>query len=114
MGYVDENLITDEVVMYRGRLHWVGLVGPGLIAGAAFGLIAPVRAFLDTNTTTLVVVSLVLIVIGSLPLMKAFIDRASAEYAITNKRVIFKEGIVYRRTAEMFLSKIESVGVDQT
>jgi uncharacterized membrane protein YdbT with pleckstrin-like domain len=57
---------------------------------------------------------LLLIVIGSFPLVKALIARSAAEFAVTNKRVIFKEGFVYRRTAEMFLSKVESVGVDQT
>ena len=35
------------------------------------------------------------------------------EFAITNKRVIIKTGLISRRTLEMNLSKIESVKVDQ-
>ena len=38
----------------------------------------------------------------------------SAEFAVTNKRVILKTGFVQSKTAEMFLNKIESVGVDQS
>jgi uncharacterized membrane protein YdbT with pleckstrin-like domain len=114
MGYVDENLITDEVVTFRGRLHWLNLLGPALIAGAALGSIVVLGHYVETNSTTFLVGTIVLLVLGSFPLIKSAIERKAAEFAITNKRVIFKEGFVYRRTAEMFLSKIESVGVDQT
>ena len=41
------------------------------------------------------------------------IDRASSEFAITDRRVIMKVGLISRRTLEMNLSKIESVTVDQ-
>lgn len=42
------------------------------------------------------------------------IDSLTSEYAITNKRVIIKVGLISRRTIEMNLSKIESVNVDQS
>jgi len=41
------------------------------------------------------------------------IDKYTDEFAITNKRVIIKTGLISRRTFEMNLSKIESVNVDQ-
>src|SRR5206468_3570991 len=114
MGYIDENLITDEVVTHRGYVHWVGLVGPALIAGMAVGLAIAARALIDMSTEVFAVVAIVLILAGSSWLVRALIDRRAAEFAVTNKRVIFKVGFVYRRTAEMFLAKVESVGVDQT
>ena len=42
------------------------------------------------------------------------IDKYSDEFAITNRRVIIKTGLISRKTFEMNLSKIESVNVDQT
>ena len=42
------------------------------------------------------------------------IDRYTDEFAITNKRIIFKTGLISRKTFEMNLSKIESVNVDQS
>lgn len=42
------------------------------------------------------------------------IDRWTSEFAITNKRVIIKVGLLRRRTLEMNLSKIESINVNQT
>ncbi len=42
------------------------------------------------------------------------IDRYTDEFAVTNKRVIIKTGLVSRKTFEMNHSKIESVNVDQS
>src|SRR5688572_8921241 len=116
MGYVDENLITDEVVTYRGRLHWTGLLGPIAIAALfiIFGIIALWYAYGPEGSTVFTAIGVGLIVIGLVPLIKASIERRASELAVTNKRVIFKTGVVHRKTAEMFLSKIESVGADQT
>ena len=41
------------------------------------------------------------------------LERVSSEFAVTNKRVIWKQGIVRRRTGEMTLGKIENVQVEQ-
>ncbi|MFN8311116.1 MAG: PH domain-containing protein [Chitinophagales bacterium] len=38
----------------------------------------------------------------------------SDEFAITNKRVVIKTGLISRKTFEMNLNKIESVNVDQS
>jgi len=42
------------------------------------------------------------------------IAQATSEFAITNKRVIIKVGLISRRTLEMNLTKIESVNVNQS
>ena len=46
--------------------------------------------------------------------LKPMIAKWTSEFAITNKRVIIKTGLLSRKTIEMNLSKIESVNVDQT
>ncbi len=43
-----------------------------------------------------------------------YIRRTTSQFAITNKRVIIKIGLISRRTLEMNLSKIESVNVNQS
>ena len=47
-------------------------------------------------------------------LILPLIDRWTSEFAITNKRVIMKVGLIRRKALEMNLSKVESVNVDQT
>lgn len=42
------------------------------------------------------------------------LDRYTDEFAVTNRRVIVKTGLISRRTLEMNLNKIESVNVDQS
>jgi len=42
------------------------------------------------------------------------IDKYTDEFAITNKRVIIKTGLISRKTFEMNHSKIESVNVEQS
>ena len=51
-----------------------------------------------------------LFTLGMYPLIKMKSD----EFAITNKRIIVKTGLISRKTLEMNLSKIESVNVDQS
>jgi len=42
------------------------------------------------------------------------IEQWTSEFAITNKRIIIKTGLISRQTLEMNLSKIEAVNVDQS
>jgi len=41
------------------------------------------------------------------------IQRWTSEFAITNKRIIIKVGLISRHTLEMNLSKVESINVEQ-
>lgn len=42
------------------------------------------------------------------------VERATSEFAVTSRRVIIKVGLISRRTVELNLEKIESIGVDQS
>ena len=53
------------------------------------------------------------IVIGLVLGVIAFLDQVSSEFVVTNKRLVLKQGIIRRRSVELFLSKLESVQVDQ-
>ena len=43
-----------------------------------------------------------------------WIRSASSEFAITNKRVLIKVGLVRRHSLELLLQKVEGIGVDQS
>lgn len=51
---------------------------------------------------------------GVLLLLRDWIIRRTTEIDVTDYRVIYKTGLIRRRTAEMNLNKIESVIVDQS
>ncbi|MGM0422330.1 MAG: PH domain-containing protein [Pseudomonadota bacterium] len=42
-----------------------------------------------------------------------FIVTRTTEFAVTNKKVIAKQGFISRKTVELNLSKVESLSVDQ-
>ena len=115
MGYVDQNLITGEKVMYRGHLHWI------VIARSLFiflfialpGLALVVYGYSNKDSVPAAVAGLGLFVFGTFPVIKSVLSRRAAEFAVTNKRVILKKGMVNRKTVEMFLQKVESIDVDQ-
>ncbi len=47
-------------------------------------------------------------------LVAPLVARATSEFAVTTRRVIIKVGLVSRRTVELNLEKVESIGVEQT
>ena len=104
MSYVENNLLPNEQITYRAKLHWiiyglpgtifviailVALGGGGWIAGLAMG------------------------VIGLVLLVPPWIKSTSSEFAITNKRVLIKVGLIRRHSLELLLQKVEGIGVDQ-
>jgi uncharacterized membrane protein YdbT with pleckstrin-like domain len=105
MSYVDRNLLQGEEVIYRARLHLVIFALPAGIA--ALGLILAVVV----ASWTVASVFLVLAIVVAFP---RYIRFVSSEFAVTNRRVIVKVGLVYRRTLELVLAKVETVGVEQS
>jgi uncharacterized membrane protein YdbT with pleckstrin-like domain len=103
MSYVDNSLIPGEEVAFRTRLHFIIFVVPIFLIGISIVLFAygvPLAAQ-------------IVLVIGIVWGLVKYVDYASSEFAVTNKRVIIKVGVLRRRTVEMLNSKVEAVAVNQ-
>lgn len=122
MGYIQRTLIVGETVLYRAHLHWVVLFGHLLLGGIAtmggiallIGTLVTTGRDLGNGGTAAVIGGVVLLAGGLAILVAGFLKRAATEIAVTNKRVLIKTGFFGRKTIEIFLSKIESVVVDET
>jgi uncharacterized membrane protein YdbT with pleckstrin-like domain len=121
LGYVQNNLNPGEQVLYATHLHWIVLLRSILVdtffSGAGIALLVWAAAGKHTERGEAQVAGMVgvaLILIGNLILALAVIRRNATEMAVTNKRIIRKVGFLTKRTVELFLSKVESVGVEQT
>jgi uncharacterized membrane protein YdbT with pleckstrin-like domain len=103
MSYVDRNLLQGEEVVYRARLHRLIFLPPALIAiaGLAVGI------FVHPIAGAIVGVAALLVFIPR------YVRYMTSEFAVTNRRVIVKVGLVHRHTLELVLAKVETVGVDQ-
>ncbi len=110
MGYVDSNLMRGETVMHRAKLHKILFLQPGIF----FVALCSLGIWLISQTTYNPNFAYLCFIVGLLLLVPAYLTYISSEYAVTNKRVIVKIGVVSRRTMETLLQKIEAISVDQT
>lgn len=103
VGYIESNLLPDEEIIHRARMHWL------IFAKAALMLIAGL-VLLAVETTVGTVVS----VIGLLMMVPAWVTYTTSEFAVTTKRVIVKVGLFRRHTVELLLRQVEAIAVDQS
>jgi uncharacterized membrane protein YdbT with pleckstrin-like domain len=52
--------------------------------------------------------------VGLVLLIWAWIRYTTTEFAVTDKRIIAKTGLISRSTVELFLDKVEALHVDQS
>jgi uncharacterized membrane protein YdbT with pleckstrin-like domain len=128
MGYVDRNLVPGETLLYLTRHHWLVLLGPFVVGMV---LLTPGLALLiesisvrDTEGLTIgsstvspkvMAIAGVVLLFASIIIFSYGIARRNAtEMAVTNRRVLIKTGMTSRRTVDMMLSRVESIGVEET
>jgi uncharacterized membrane protein YdbT with pleckstrin-like domain len=115
MGYVDENLIPGEEVLHRSHLHWIAYV-PSLVF-AAFLLTLSAFTFysqITSKETARKDIAWVFLVLAPLPGIKTYIICRTSEFAVTDKRVLLKTGVIRRHTFETLLTQVENISVDQS
>jgi uncharacterized membrane protein YdbT with pleckstrin-like domain len=128
MSYVEKNLVPGETLLYQTRHHWIVLLGPLMIAllvglpGLLLLCAATAkRPELDEYVTrvpggaqTALVIGAILLVIALANLAWGMAKRNATEMAVTNRRVLIKTGMGSRRTLDLMLSRVESIGVEET
>jgi uncharacterized membrane protein YdbT with pleckstrin-like domain len=120
LGYVQQNLNPGERILYSTHLHWIVLFRSILVdtifsvAGLALIAWGIAGKHAEGGGQILGIAGVTLIVVGNIILALAVIRRNATEMAVTNKRIIIKLGFLTKRTVELFLSKVESVAVEQT
>jgi hypothetical protein len=109
VSYADQNLIPGEQVLYQTGLHWI-VFAPPVFFAAIFGLIGLLLMLLMQGTGG---VGFFFLVFAGLFILAGYLTRKATEIAVTNKRIVIKTGILNRRTLELLLSKVESIGVEE-
>jgi uncharacterized membrane protein YdbT with pleckstrin-like domain len=105
--YIDKNLLADEKVLYRTKKHYIIFLLPFLwTATALFFLINP--------NPYVVRIAYILLIGSAFAWLNQFLLYWVSEFAITNMRVMMREGFFYRHTNETRLTAIANVGVNQS
>ena len=112
VGYVERHLLPNERVLYKTRLHWIMFIRPALLA--LVGVALTVVLWRVSNPAWLWYVGLAVIVVALLWALVHHIELMTSEFAVTTARVIFKVGLIARYTTELLLTKVESIGVNQS
>src|SRR5258708_8742198 len=128
MGYVDRNLVPGETLLYRTRHHWLVLLGP-VFGGSV--LLVPGIALLGEAIATgdsaglvvgsstisprmMAISGAILVAVAIITFSYGVAKRNAREMAVTNRRVLIKTGLTSRRTLDLMLSRVESIGVEES
>ena len=116
MSYVKHVLQPGEKILIVGRVSWVVyhrailyfvLGGILLILEQIFGPQGSMHLYLIYATAALFGLA------ALASALRAWFVRWTTEIAVTDKRIIYKRGLIRRHTAEMNMDKVASVDVDQ-
>ncbi len=96
-------LMPDEVVLYRGIVHWGIYWKSGFLTGAGFLIALPALNL-----------GLVLMFFGVLGLVLATLTRHYLMLVLTDRRVLIRYGVIQLEFVELRFSQIESVEVSRS
>src|SRR5580700_1666817 len=121
MSYVEKHLIEGETIIYETRLHWIVLVAP-LLLGFLFGLTGVGMFVLSSRAVdeksmahqSLILLGAAFLAVAFIFIVRGILMRNATEMTVTNKRVFVKVGLAARRTIELLLSRVESIGVEES
>ena len=111
-SYARSTLAPDEVPCFKTSLHWIIFVRFASLALLVFLLLA-IPFAIAVQALTGSEVGWFVLPLPAFLLVPPAIAFSSSELVVTDRRILIKTGIVHRRSVEMFLSKVESIAVDQ-
>jgi uncharacterized membrane protein YdbT with pleckstrin-like domain len=119
MAYYTKVLLPDEQLRAVGRLHWAIYLKGWLCLIVALGAgidFLHLRSTDPDGSVSLVLeaVTGLFLAAGLLLVFSAWVRRVTTEIVVTDRRILFKEGFVRRRTMEMNMNKVETVDVVQS
>ena len=109
MSYVDRHLLPGETVSYRTRLHWKVYLLPGFLV---LLVLLPLTILALSSDLKILALAPGLAALGVTAF--AWLRRRGSEFAVTNKRVIIKLGVLTTRSVELLLPKVEGIAVEQS
>jgi uncharacterized membrane protein YdbT with pleckstrin-like domain len=128
MSYVKKSLVPGETLLYETRHHWLVLLGPLLLSllyvAVAGGLLVESVQAKDnrgvaagasgTEIRAMDIGAVALLIAAVATFGYGLAKRNATEMAVTNRRVLIKTGLGSRRTLDLMLTRVESIGVEET
>lgn len=110
MNYIQKNLLSGEEIKYVARLHFFLFVQPIiLLLIGAFLASSPKEISAMTHYA-----GLLILFFGIISLLSRILIKVGSSYAVTNKRVILKTGVISRKAVDLVLAKCEGLHIKQS
>lgn len=107
MGYIDKNLLPDERILFRAKKSLIIFFFPFC------WMIAAIFCHLNSNPFVVKFAfapAFAAIFLG----FNQYINYMCSDFAITNKRILMREGFFYRHTNDTRLTTIANITVNQS
>lgn len=99
-SYISQSNVHDEITIYCAKLHWVIFVWPCIVSLCLIVIGIAISSFFA--------------VIGLVIPAIVVVRYLSAEFAVTNKRLLSKDGFIKIRSNELMLRQVEGLTVEQS
>lgn len=117
LSRVSLKLDPGEREIFEGHPSWRAILAfylKGLVVAVAAGLVlALATRIFDDHVNTGMVFLVVLVILG-LTVLIGFIKRVTTTYAITDRRLHIKRGIISREIQQTRLERVQNVNYNQT
>jgi len=107
MGYIEKNLMVNEQVVYEANLHYIVYTSPCLVALLAIGFL-----FIPGLEWMWRIILMLAVWLGAF--IWAIAINGGKQYVVTTRRLIFKRGIIRRKSFELLLRKCEGIQIEQS
>ena len=109
MSYIDRNLLPDERILFRTKKHLIIFFFP--VVWTIFSIYA--SDYMNANPILSKMVWAPWVV-ALIFWCSVWLNYMTSDYAVTNKRLMMREGFFVRHANEMRLTTISQVNVDQS
>lgn len=110
MCYIESNLQSSEEIKYVTKLHIFLFVQPVILL-----LIGALLASSPKEISTMShFARLMFLFFWLVPLVQRLLVKIGSSYAVTNKQVILKTGVVSRKAVDLMLNKCEGLRIRQS
>jgi uncharacterized membrane protein YdbT with pleckstrin-like domain len=114
MSFIDHSLVANEHIVTKAKLH------PAIFAAPLVGLIVAVLILSTARPSTQdsAFLGRLMVILFILACLRYMLQLAvvyfTTEFAVTDKRVIGKTGLLHHHSLDMLLRKVESVEIGQS
>lgn len=111
MSYIQKNLMANERVAYSTNLNWTLYLKSFILI--LFGSILYIDSLQSVYRSLYSDLGVIFLFIGIFSTGLTYLKIKTFEFAVTNKRVLIKHGILRTQSFEIMLNKVEAIYVEQ-